>query len=75
MISRFLKPISKSITKVLCPFNASQADIAADVVVLPTPPLPDVTTTIVAKICPLIQNIKNIIEFQFTENHKDYKIF
>src|SRR5438876_5160607 len=42
--SRLRKPTSKSITTVLWPRMASPAAIAAEVVVLPTPPLPEVTT-------------------------------
>jgi hypothetical protein len=37
----------------LCPRNASPAAKAAAVVVLPTPPLPDVMTTTFAKTPPL----------------------
>jgi hypothetical protein len=40
------KPTSKSITTVLWPRNANPDAKLALVVVLPTPPLPDVTTTI-----------------------------
>lgn len=54
MMSRFLKPISKSITTVLCPNSARPDDIAAEEVVLPTPPLPDVITIILAKAEPFL---------------------
>src|SRR5271169_4557023 len=40
--SRLRKPTSKSMTTVLCPRWAKPVAKAADVVVLPTPPLPDV---------------------------------
>jgi hypothetical protein len=43
--SRLRKPTSKSMTTVLWPRNASPAAKAAAVVVLPTPPLPDVIAT------------------------------
>src|SRR5215469_4696562 len=46
--SRLRRPTSKSITTVLCPRIASPVAIAAAVVVLPTPPLPDVTTMTLA---------------------------
>ena len=46
--SRLRKPTSKSITAVLWPRNASPEAKLALVVVLPTPPLPDVTTMILA---------------------------
>src|ERR1700759_3688178 len=42
--SRLRSPTSKSITTTFCPICASAAPKAAVVVVLPTPPLPDVTT-------------------------------
>jgi hypothetical protein len=44
--SRLRKPTSKSMTAVLWPRNASPAEKLALVVVLPTPPLPEVTTII-----------------------------
>jgi hypothetical protein len=46
--SRLRKPTSKSITTVLWPRWAKPVAKDALVVVLPTPPLPDVTTTIFA---------------------------
>src|SRR5690606_21625039 len=42
--SRLRRPTSKSTTTTLSPFCARAAPSAADDVVLPTPPLPDVTT-------------------------------
>ena len=42
--SRLRRPISASTTKVRCPFSASAAPRLAVVVVLPTPPFPEVTT-------------------------------
>jgi hypothetical protein len=48
MRSRFLKPTSKSITAVLKPRKARAVEKLALVVVFPTPPLPDVTTIILA---------------------------
>src|SRR5690606_28543255 len=42
--SRLRRPTSKSTTTTFSPFCASAAPSAADDVVLPTPPLPDVTT-------------------------------
>lgn len=48
-------------TTVLYPFNASPDDIAAEDVVLPTPPLPEVTTIILAKAFPF--HIRFIINF------------
>ncbi len=44
-MSRFLRPTSKSITHVLCPCFARPIPMLAAVVVFPTPPFPDVTTT------------------------------
>src|SRR5258707_133081 len=49
MRSRLRKPTSKSMTTVFLPRWASPVANAAAVVVLPTPPLPDVTTTTCAK--------------------------
>src|SRR3954468_7852639 len=46
MRSRLRRPTSKSITAVLCPRSASPLAKLALVVVLPTPPLPEVTTTV-----------------------------
>src|SRR3954468_3194484 len=46
MRSRFRRPTSKSITAVLWPRSASPLAKLALVVVLPTPPLPEVTTTV-----------------------------
>src|SRR5260370_40691665 len=48
MRSRLRSPTSKSMTAVLCPRNARPDAKLALVVVLPTPPLPEVTTTILA---------------------------
>ncbi len=42
--SRLRRPTSKSKTAVLKPLRAIPVAIAADEVVLPTPPLPEVTT-------------------------------
>src|SRR6476659_8161227 len=44
IMSRLRRPTSKSTTTVLCPRIARPALIAAEEVVLPTPPLPEVTT-------------------------------
>src|SRR5580704_4430669 len=44
--SRLRKPTSKSTTTTFCPVRANAAPSAAVDVVLPTPPLPDVTTII-----------------------------
>src|SRR3954463_14907941 len=46
--SRLRRPTSKSITAVLWPASARPDEKLALVVVLPTPPLPEVTTTILA---------------------------
>src|SRR5580700_7657506 len=46
--SRLRRPMSKSTTTTFLPFCASAAPIAAVDVVLPTPPLPDVTTSTLA---------------------------
>jgi hypothetical protein len=46
--SRLRRPTSKSITTVLNPRRAKPEAKLALVVVLPTPPLPEVTTTIFA---------------------------
>src|SRR3954471_2323908 len=46
--SRLRRPTSKSMTAVLCPRSARPDEKLALVVVLPTPPLPEVTTTIFA---------------------------
>src|SRR5258706_12341048 len=48
MRSRLRRPTSKSITAVLWPSSASPDAKLALVVVLPTPPLPEVTTMILA---------------------------
>src|SRR4051812_17427115 len=47
--SRLRSPTSKSMTTVRWPRRASPAAKAAELVVLPTPPLPDVITTTFAK--------------------------
>lgn len=44
-MSKFRRPISKSITHVFFPFNASPIPMLAAVVVLPTPPFPEVMHT------------------------------
>src|SRR5260221_13123028 len=49
MRSRLRNPTSKSMTTVFLPRWASPVANAAAVVVLPTPPLPEVTTTTCAK--------------------------
>src|ERR1700741_4778762 len=59
--SRLRRPTSKSTTTTLCPACASAAPIAAVVVVLPTPPLPDVTTSTFA-ISYLLLHFTNSIE-------------
>src|SRR5690606_23477914 len=46
--SRLRSPTSKSMTAVLCPRRARPLAKLALVVVLPTPPLPDVTTMLLA---------------------------
>ena len=58
--SRLRKPTSKSITAVLWPRSAKPEAMLALVVVLPTPPLPEVTTMIFATMFPLLsmQNIQ-----------------
>src|SRR6185295_20029651 len=48
MRSRLRRPTSKSITATLWPASARPAEKLALVVVLPTPPLPEVTTMILA---------------------------
>ena len=50
MRSRLRRPTSKSMTAVLCPFKARPLAMLALVVVLPTPPLPEVTTMIFATV-------------------------
>lgn len=57
--SRLRRPTSKSMTTVFFPFKAKPAAIFALVVVLPTPPLPEVTTIIFATLCTLFQ--KNVL--------------
>lgn len=44
-MSKLRKPISKSITQVFFPFNANPIPMLAAVVVLPTPPFPEVMHT------------------------------
>lgn len=44
-MSRLRSPMSKSMTQVLCPFIASPIPMLAAVVVLPTPPFPEVMHT------------------------------
>src|SRR4051812_19775402 len=51
MRSRLRKPTSKSTTTTFCPACASAAPSAAVEVVLPTPPLPDVTTKTLPMLC------------------------
>src|SRR6185369_4313507 len=46
MRSRLRSPMSKSITATFLPRRASPQERLAEVVVFPTPPLPDVTTMI-----------------------------
>src|SRR6516225_5977812 len=56
--SRLRNPTSKSMTTVRCPRNANPAAKAAAEVVLPTPPLPEVSTiTLPAKTTPLSPSI------------------
>src|SRR6516164_6728257 len=56
--SRLRNPTSKSMTTVRCPRNANPAAKAAAEVVLPTPPLPEVSTiTLPAKTAPLFPSI------------------
>jgi hypothetical protein len=50
--SRLRRPTSKSITAVFLPASARPDAKLALVVVLPTPPLPEVTTTILAMAIP-----------------------
>ncbi len=47
-------------TTVLCPLSARPDDIAAEEVVLPTPPLPEVTTIILANAEPFLLVDKQI---------------
>src|SRR3990167_6497005 len=64
--SRLRRPISKSITTVLNPANANPVANDALVVVLPTPPLPDVTTIIFATMLPpsrLITLLQSLIYY------------
>src|SRR3546814_1089034 len=48
IMSRLRRPTSKSMTAVFLPRNARPTPIEAAVVVLPTPPFPEVTTMILA---------------------------
>src|SRR5687768_8165319 len=64
MRSRFRRPTSKSITAVLWPRRASPLAKLALVVVLPTPPLPEVTTTIFAITSPFRSSSLEGIEHQ-----------
>lgn len=83
MISRLRKPISKSITTVLCPRSARPEEIAAEEVVFPTPPFPDVITIILAKTEPflvisiqldIIYPVYPLLNKEFKPYHK-YKSF
>src|ERR1700678_209672 len=56
--SRLRRPTSKSITTTLSPICASAAPSAAVEVVLPTPPLPDVTTKTLAILISLAELIE-----------------
>src|SRR6516164_4500514 len=56
--SRLRRPTSKSITTTFCPICASVAPRAAVEVVLPTPPLPDVTTRTLAILVSSRQSIQ-----------------
>src|SRR3990167_874977 len=72
--SRLRNPISKSITTVLKPANASPVAKDALVVVLPTPPFPEVTTIIFAIhvslfclgpltfVCFLLKNLEKMLD-------------
>src|SRR6185295_13943421 len=59
MRSRLRRPTSKSITAVLWPRRASPLAKLALVVVLPTPPLPEVTTTVLAMFTPLFEGVEH----------------
>jgi len=57
--SRLRRPTSKSMTATFLPRRASPVAMLALEVVLPTPPLPDVTTMISAKLAsPLVRNAR-----------------
>src|SRR5512139_3728800 len=58
MRSRFLRPTSKSITAVLKPRSARPLAIEALVVVLPTPPLPEVTVMMVVTELPFFRGLE-----------------
>src|SRR5918992_1341903 len=57
IMSRLRRPTSKSMTTVFLPRWASPAPMAAVVVVLPTPPLPEVMTMILAKASLLLERV------------------
>src|SRR5262245_58083934 len=62
MRSRFRRPTSKSITTVLWPRRASPLAKLALVVVLPTPPLPEVTTTVLAIFLSFSKKVSSLLE-------------
>src|SRR5262245_31267624 len=70
MRSRLRKPTSKSITAVLWPRSARPAAKLALVVVLPTPPLPEVTTMILAIRCASFPELPapTVLELHFLEH-------
>src|SRR6201986_363016 len=51
MRSRLRRPMSKSMTATFLPRRARPHEMLAEVVVLPTPPLPEVTTMISVNAC------------------------
>ncbi len=69
--SRLRSPTSKSTTATFCPACASAAPSAAVDVVLPTPPLPDVTTRTLAmlSISAIFQSNAAIARTRFSSQH------
>ena len=69
--SRLRSPTSKSTTATFCPACASAAPSAAVDVVLPTPPLPDVTTRTLAilAVSAIVQSNAAIARTRFSSQH------
>jgi hypothetical protein len=74
MISKLRNPISKSIKTVLWPRIASPEEIAAEDVVFPTPPLPEVTTIILANSTPFLSIREKFFQV-YTLFSQTFKIF
>src|ERR1017187_7067084 len=68
--SRLRRPTSKSTTTTFCPARASAAPSAAVEVVLPTPPLPDVTTMTLPMVFSKSVSIPTLCRFNAASVHR-----